>query len=174
MTIWSATAKFITMNCKWCCKLPKDSKSLVIILSVYLTVTLPMLFFARQILSPDLWSGASMMEYAEEFVNILPFQSIISLLHSQSTIGLFSLLTHLFIGVFPGIITGLILPSVVQKISGRFFLCSSVSGFLTFFYTFRLMFRCGTFDIDDIILDILGFYLGIRLSTLVNEIQKMA
>ena len=143
-------------------------------LIAYTLVVFAAFFFFRLIYSPTLWQGASVKEYVHEFSNIIPFYTVIVAINTNSHNLLLTLLAHLLVGVFPGYAVVLLCPTLFTNRRSRLKLYSIILCGLILFYCVRVLLKCGSFDIDDVLMDMLGLWGGIKVGLMRHSAKKTA
>lgn len=169
--IWKVLATYSTMTYNISHKSVKH-KYLSVALIAYTVVVLAAFFFFRPLYSQKLWQGATLKEYVHEFSNIIPFYTVIEAIKANSHNLHFTLLAHLLAGIFPGYAVVLLCPTLLTNRRSMLRLNSIILCGLILFYWVRVLLKCGSFDIDDVLMDMVGLWGGIKVGLMHQSAKK--
>ena len=140
------------------------------ILGIYLIVTVFCLFYKRNYI----WSNASIKEYFLQFTNFVPFrtinQTIAVYFQTDNLRKLRPLLYHLVILIFPGLVYGVCAKSHTGIKNQLYILIVRFFPLLCAVYLTRMLLKMGSFDIDDILLNLVGLAIGAAVALKVKRI----
>ena len=104
--------------------------------------------------------------------NLVPFVEIRRFWNYREQLGFMAVFTNIFGNVIGFVPYGFILPIISKKTENLLFVTST--GFLgsLLVETVQLMTRVGSFDVDDLILNTLGAFLGCLLFMICNKIRR--
>lgn len=113
------------------------------------------------------WRNAPLDDYVREFSNVVPLhgiiESITKAIEMQNTHYIFTLLANFLVMIPVGLFYGYSMQrSNLKEIS---FICARYAGIFGILYCVRILLKMGSFDIDDILLNVVGMYFGIILAS---------
>ena len=118
-----------------------------------------------------IWEQASFLTYAAEFTNVMPFQTFFELIQTPSAQNV-PVILHTFVLNFLALIPFGVLFCLTfpEKNSGH---CAIAAAVLTFLINVaKLVFRVGSFDIDDIIVGTVGAVLAFLATKVVMNLAR--
>lgn len=125
---------------------------------VYCFAILCILFLS----SRGYWNDLTFLEYIKRFSNFVPFRTIAGYIQgiTKDTMNFDIPIKNIFGNLFLFLPMGLYLPCMFKKLRtlGKFILC--IFAILPVVEVFQLLLRRGSFDIDDIIMNIIGAIIG--------------
>ena len=137
--------------------------ALYIILLLYLT-----LFWSIR----SAWSELSIIEYAKSRSNFVPFKSIMMYI-KMYRYGITSVpIINLFGNFLMFVPMGVFLPTLFNKLKNFFASMGVTFIFLAFIEITQILTRRGSFDIDDLILNMLGAVVGFLIHFIVRAVNK--
>ena len=138
----------------------------MVLFCLYIVLLVYFLFFAEGY-------GRVPSQEREYRYNLMPFVEIRRFWTYREQLGVLAVFTNIFGNVIGFIPYGFILPVISKKTENLLFVTST--GFLgsLLVETVQLITRVGSFDVDDLILNTLGAFLGCLLFMICNRIRRM-
>jgi Glycopeptide antibiotics resistance protein len=135
-----------------------------VLLVLYLLGLIYFLFFAE-----NYGRTISREEYQ---YNLRPFKEIMRFIKYREELGMLAFASNIFGNVLGFIPLGLIFPIINKKARNFFFIAMISFEFSLLIETVQLVFKVGSFDVDDLILNTLGGMLGYLLFYICNKIRR--
>lgn len=136
----------------------------VLLFVLYLVLLTYFLFFAE--------SFGRVYEERQYAYNLEPFREIMRFWTYRGELGVTAVFTNLLGNVLCFVPFGAILP-VLNRRARNFFLITLLSFELSFLVeAVQLIFRVGSFDVDDLMLNTLGGILGFLVFTVCNRVRR--
>lgn len=137
----------------------------MVLFCLYIILLVYFLFFAEGY-------GRVPAQEREYRYNLVPFVEIRRFWIYREQLGTLAVFTNIFGNVIGFVPYGFILPIISKKTENLLFVTST--GFLgsLLVETVQLMTRVGSFDVDDLILNTLGAFLGCLLFMICNKIRR--
>ena len=137
----------------------------MVLFCLYIVLLVYFLFFAEGY-------GRVPLQEREYRYNLVPFVEIRRFWIYREQLGTLAVFTNIFGNVIGFVPYGFILPIISKKTENLLFVTST--GFLgsLLVETVQLMTRVGSFDVDDLILNTLGAFLGCLLFMICNKIRR--
>ena len=108
------------------------------------------------------WRNATVLEFAREFTNLIPLQSIVRTIHSALEIGRISDLIRFAVQILlllpVGVLAGVSCKPLKNVLLWETFALATV-------YGIRLSLKLGSFDVDDILMNLIGVSIGWYIGT---------
>lgn len=113
------------------------------------------------------WQDASVIEYAGKFTNLIPLRGILDAVSTYGFAGLRPYALHLIIMMPVGLFEGFLE-------QGRSMLktCGKYAVVLAAVYALRLLLKQGSFDVDDILLNLVGVSFGWYFGKLLHAVVQ--
>jgi len=120
------------------------------------------------------WNNLSLIDYMKRFSNFIPFRTIGGYIRgiSNNTMNLDIPVKNIFGNLLLFLPMGIYLPCLFKKFRklGEFMLCMLI--LLLTIEVFQLLLKRGSFDIDDLIINVTGATIGFRIWN-ISIIQKI-
>lgn len=136
--------------------------------TVYLFFMLYLLFFQR--IGRDI--SVSYSEYISDSVNLVPFRTIGQYIHEFADSGSIWAFKNLGGNIVLFIPIGIFLPLIWKSQRKTAGFTVTVTGIILFVELIQLFAMLGSFDIDDLIFNVIGALLGFIILKLIWRIQK--
>lgn len=118
----------------------------------------------------DMW-GRAALERSYQY-NFIPFKEIIRFIRYRKTLGFMSVFLNLGGNIVGFIPFGMILPIIAKKCR-KFYIVTFLGFDLSLMIeSIQLIFKVGSFDVDDIILNTLGGFVGYLLFLICNKFRR--
>jgi Glycopeptide antibiotics resistance protein len=136
----------------------------IILFVLYLLGLVYFLFFAENY-------GRTILREDYQY-NLRPFKEIMRFIEYREEVGTMAFLSNMFGNVIGFIPLGLIFPIINKRARNFFFIVMISFEFSLLVETVQLVFKVGSFDVDDLILNTLGGMLGYLLFYISNKIRR--
>jgi glycopeptide antibiotics resistance protein len=140
-------------------------------LILYLALLFDLVFFRYRIHFTSISESRPFSEYLKYSSNFKPFDTICHYLSNIGNINIHIIITNILGNIAAFIPYGLLLPVVLKFNKIRLMLLHSFSLSLLI-EVIQMIFRVGSFDVDDILLNTLGGFLGFMLLRFIRESFK--
>lgn len=137
----------------------------ILLFILYVMLLVYFLFFS------EAYGRVAQAERAYSY-NLIPFVEIRRFWKYREQLGLFALFTNIFGNVLGFIPYGFILPVVFNGLRNGFLITMSGFGLSLCIETIQLGTRVGCFDVDDLILNTLGAFLGYLAFAICNYLRR--
>ncbi len=137
----------------------------ILLFILYVMLLVYFLFFS------EAYGRVAQAERAYSY-NLIPFVEIRRFWKYREQLGLFALFTNIFGNVLGFIPYGFILPVVFNGLRNGFLITMSGLGLSLCIETIQLGTRVGCFDVDDLILNTLGAFLGYLAFAICNYLRR--
>ena len=121
------------------------------------------------------WRDASLADFARRFSNLIPLRGIWeSIARGRGTwliaqLRLYGL--HMAVMIPLGLLVGCFWENMTGKDMGRICLVG-VFGF-TVAYALRLLLKLGSFDVDDILMNVIGLWIGLFMASVFQKLGRL-
>lgn len=141
-----------------CITMNKQVKKYMPCVYVIVVILISPLFRLSQIA----WRNASVVEFVREFTNLVPLRGIIdAVMHAvnaQNISYLRPVVVNFLVMVPLGVYCGFFMERFDFKVAGL--VCMRYGALFAMLYGIRILLKMGSFDIDDILLNLVGLWLG--------------
>lgn len=115
------------------------------------------------------WQDASVIEFVREFTNLIPLQGIAGTVGTVLETGRAVYLTRYAVQILLMLPVGLLCGATRRPLKD---VCLQNASVLVAVYGLRILLKLGSFDVDDILLNLLGLSLGWWAGVMLNAIPQ--